>query len=163
MDIIDASTNQQLQSVQYSLTDKHNLRPTCQKDNDELMLQLEDNDGTPSWETNFYCYSVVPLDELLLVAYPQKHSVYDVLICLGLLTEKVTKNDELLKNHPAMKVDKPNKSANFVAGTYVHTCIIKSITSSSLSAQGSTQLQYCMPNKTVESQTWQTIIYIVLL
>ena len=113
---MDTRKNQQLQSVQYSLTDEHNPSPNCQKINDELVVQLED---MPTWKPIFHCDCVVPLDETPILEQEYFDiSSYDIFLIRCISFENDTENDELLKGHSAMKVDKTNKSTGFVTGMY---------------------------------------------
>ena len=113
---MDASNNQQLQSVQYGLTDdEENPRPTCQKDDSEFKLPLEDNCKTlhtSTWETSFHCY--YKLRDVRVVPR-QNVGLYFIDFSL-LLSENDTEDDELLENHSALEVDKPNKNAKLRTG-----------------------------------------------
>ena len=116
---MDTRKNQQLQSVQYSLTDEHNPSPFCQKINDELMLQLEDIDEMPTWKPIFHCDCVVPLDKTPILEQEYFDiSSYDIFHVGCISFENDTENDELLEGHSAMKVDKLNKSTSLVTGMY---------------------------------------------
>lgn len=116
---MDTRKNQQLQSVQYSLKNEQNPSPNCQKINDELMVQLEDIDEMPTWKPIFRCDSVVPLDETPILEQEYFNiSSYHIFLVGRISFENDTENDELLKGHSAMKVDKPNKSTSFVTGMY---------------------------------------------
>lgn len=121
---MDASNNQQLQSVQYGLTDdEENPRPTCQKDNSDFMPPSEDNCKTlhtPTLETSFRCYGVPRYYgvHVHLLVVPQLDVVsHGVVLSSMISSESETdQNDELLENHSAVEVDKPNKNTKLRTG-----------------------------------------------
>lgn len=107
---LEASKNQHLQSVQCGLTeDEDNPRPTCQDDNSEFLLSLEDyiqlrtltcgtSYGIP-WDLPLVPQQVLFIFDDFLIDVPSISSQND--------------NDELLASHSAMK---PNKNAKLRTG-----------------------------------------------